>query len=532
MLGGNLTDIPSGVLRTGRTSERRKRQRCEAGMSAGTGIASQLQLEVSEDRLQAWVHVRGIEPGIGPLPTIDDVLKVLEQGKIVVNDAVRSGIQKLVAAVAQSAVGDSAAAPARFLVAEGQSPVEGEDGRFEWSAELAKLFAPPAEGERIDYFARAGFAIVEAGTVVGRVFPARNGTPGVDVLGAAHPPRKAWGAAIRLGPGVKLSPGAPDVVVAEVSGRVVEEHGQVRIHEVVEIAHDVDLSSGSVQATVDVNVHGSVRANFRVHTTKSLHVGKVIEAADVDAGGDITVRGGIFGQDHVGRVRAGGNVTTLLLSEVDIEAAGDIHFQKEILHSGVHALGSVIGERGTVIGGTTYAREGLAVGTLGSDVGLATPVAVGVEVEALRRIRQLEGQIKEATKTAEQIRQAINPVLADPKRLAPAQRERAMDLLTKADETDLKATEMRATVERLQKQAAPHGQPYVRVNELAHPGVQITVDAREVQVRNPLHGPVKIELRKVEGATEVVAVNQRTGSITVLPSVAVNVDAPPAAKRG
>lgn len=501
-------------------------------MSAGTGTNSQVQLEVSEDRLQAWVHVRGQQLGAGTCPTVADILKALEKGKIAVNDVVQKRVEKFVADSLSAAGGDSAATSteAKFLVAEGQAPIDGEDGRFEWSPELAKLFAKPEEGEQIDYFGRCAFATVDVGTAVGRLIAATNGTPGVDVFGTAQPPRKPWGVAVKLGPGLRpAAPGSVEVV-AETCGRVVEERGLVRVYEIVDIAHDVDLTSGSVQACVDVKVGGSVRANFRVHTTKSLSVGKAIEAADIQVGGNITVRGGIFGQ-NLGRVRVGGNVVTHLLSEVDVEAGGDIHFQKEILHSRVHALGTLIGEYGTIIGGTTYAREGIVVGTLGSDAGLATPVAVGVEVEAMRRVRWLERQIKEATGTTEHIRQKIRPLMADLKRLAPAQRERAMALLTRADEADLKATEKRAIVERLTKQAAPCGVPYVLVNERAYAGTQITVDTREVRLKELLHGPVRIELRKVDGATEVTAVNQRTGSTTVLPSVIVDVNAPPANNR-
>lgn len=500
-------------------------------MSASTSTHSYLHLEVSEDRLQAWVHVQGLERAGAPLPTVGDVLSFLEQGKIALNDEVKKRVERLVAEILQKASSGSegglTAAPLRFLVAEGRPPTEGEDGRFEWSPELAKLFAQPGENETVDYFARTAFATVDVGTVVGRVVAARNGEPGADVHGGPWPPRKPWGTAVKLGPGVRLMPGGTGEVVAEACGRVAEERGQVRIYEVVDIAHDVDLTSGSVQSCVDVNVHGSVRSNFRVHTTKSLNVGKAIEAADVNVGGALTVRGGIFGQ-NAGRIRVGGEVVTHLLSEVDIEAGGNIRFQKEILHSRVHALGSLIGDFGTIIGGTTYAREGVVVGTLGSEAGLATPVAVGVEVEGQRRIRQLERQIKETTKSAEQIRQAINPLMADLKRLAREQRERALELLGKADEADLKATELRATVERLVKQAAPRGVPFVTVNEVAHVGTLFIVDAREARLQKLLHGPVKIELRKVEGATEVVAVNQRTGSITVLPSTLVDLDTPPA----
>ena len=56
---------------------------------------------------------------------------------------------------------------------------------------------------------------VDVGTVVGRVVAARNGEPGADVHGGPWPPRKPWGTAVKLGPGVRLMPGGTGEVVAE-----------------------------------------------------------------------------------------------------------------------------------------------------------------------------------------------------------------------------------------------------------------------------------------------------------------------------
>jgi len=44
---------------------------------------------------------------------------------------------------------------------------------------------------------------------------------------------------------------------------------------------------------------------------------------------------------------------------------------------------------------------------------------------------------------------------------------------------------------------------------------------RQAVLHADLKGPVRIEQRKVENVTEFVAVNQLTGSVTVLPSIAL-----------
>lgn len=489
-------------------------------------LAPTLKVVVSEDRLKAWVEVLGMGTAQFVPPQAADVVAALEQARLAVTDAVRARAEEVAAAVRAAATAEGARPPERYLVAEGRAAVDAVDGRFEWTAELASQRAPPEADERIDYFSLNSIVTVTAGTVIGRIVPPQEGVSSIDVYGQERPPRKPKGVPIRVGAGARLKAEGSDEVVAEVDGRVAVERGVVRVSEVLDITGDVDFASGSVDACVDVTVRGTVRSNFHVHTAKALLVDRVIEAADVRAGGDIFVRGGIFGQLGAGKVEAGGTVTVRLLNEVDLRAGGDVQFVKEVLNSRVHTQGRLFGPRGTIIGGQVYAREGLEVRVLGSEACVATAVAAGIEVETLQGVRQLERQVREAQKSADQIRKAVQPLMANLKRLLPAQRERATELLCKADEVELQLDEMKREIARRLKEGSARGRPSVLVGDAIYPGVSITIDGRIVQIQRLLHGPVRVELRKVDAVTEVVAVNQRTGSVTVLQSVEAELDPP------
>jgi hypothetical protein len=494
-----------------------------------------LKVLVSEDRLKAWIVPEGGSPGGAAALTVDAILAELKQARIVITDAVRSRAEELVRLI-QASGGTLPPEPAEgFLIAEGCPPTEAEDGKLEWSRELAEVLTKPAESEQIDYFAQHDIATVLAGAALGRLIPPRDGTAGIDVHGNKHEPRKLKGTPLKLGAGLTLTGAGGDQVVATTAGQVVVRPGTLLLAEVLDIAGDVDFGTGSLQACVDVHVRGTVRSKFSVHTTQSLHVDRIIEAADVEVGRDLVARGGIFGQERTGRVRAGGQVTAKLLNEVDFEAGGDVRFEKEILNSRVRVLGTLIGTHGTIIGGEIYARERIEVGVLGSEGCVTTQVAVGTEVNTLRRVRGLERRIKELQKSADQIRQTINPLLANKKRLLPAQRERATELLSKADEIELQINELRQQSLLMLQEATPRGAPHFLIAEAIHPGVRLTIHAREVRVQTRLHGPLRIELRKIKDVTEIVAVNRRTSSASILPSVEVSLDLPPTsepAKKG
>ncbi len=481
---------------------------------------------VGSDRLKAVVRVsEAVRNGSGA--TVDQIIAALEAAQVAVDDAVRARAEQL-AALCTAAVGQpEAEVPELFLVAQGRAPTDATDGDFEWAPELADKLATPGPGDRIDYFAQNSIITVAAGVTIGRVIAPRDGRPGRDVFGAEIAPSKPKGEPLRLGANVKPSDSSPDEIVSESDGRVLHQNGEVQVSEVLAISGDIDFDSGSIDACVDVIVHGTVRANFKVHTTKSLSVDKVVEAADVHVGGDLVVRGGIFGQEQAGGTRVGGNVVVQLLSEADVRVGGDLRFNKEALNSHTHVIGRVIAERGTIIGGETYGREGIEVRTVGSEAQVATSIATGIEVNTLRRVRRAEKDVRQMEKSAGQIRQAVQPLMANMKRLLPAQRERATELLCKADEIEMQVTDTQEESERQLRAASPQGSACILVSDVLYTGTHIVIDGRDIRLRNDLHGPVKIEIRKVENVTEMVAVNQRTGSITVLPTTGVDLDSPP-----
>jgi uncharacterized protein (DUF342 family) len=244
------------------------------------------------------------------------------------------------------------------------------------------------------------------------------------------------------------------------------------------------------------------------------------------------VGGGICGGDAedptMGRIRAGGSLQARFCNEVFVTVGGDIRVDREILNCQVRCGAHLVCPRGTIIGGHVWAREGMEVAVLGSDAGVHTCVAVGARPTTLRRGKQMEKAGRERRKAAGQIRERIQPLLANLKRLTPQQREAATELMSKAEDWETEAETLQAERVKLLAQARPTGTASIVVHNAIHPGVRIIWEAREIRIDRLIHGPVRIEERKLDGATELVYVNQRTGSVTVLPSTEVDWDALPA----
>ena len=504
-------------------------------MTGDADTSHRLKVVLSDDRMKAFVQITDVGAGSQARPpTASEVRAALERAQVQITADVQARINRFVQkcnAVANEHGPDQwqtmlANSEQQHLLAEGTPPVDAVDGVFEWAPEFdEKLARPSVDVERVNYFALNGVITVGPETLVGRVTPAVPGKSGHDVQGAEVVSRRPDGREIKIGFGLEARGDSPQELYTTVAGRVLFSDDHVRVCEVLEILGDIDFRSGSVDACVDVKVHGTVQSNFHVYTTRSLTVNKGIEAADVRAGGDITVKGGIFGQDDKGSVEAEGTIAAHLINEARVRAGSDIHFHKEVLNSQVFAGGELVGERGTLIGGRIYAREGVRVRRIGSEADVATQVTTGMHSSVLRKIHDVEDQIRACQRAAEDVRKTLDPLVADVKRLGPTQRERVAELLSQAEELNNEIARLREEAERLEREGRPQSEAAIVVHQVVHRGAQLAIGPRVARVREVIQGPTKIVVREIDGREKMVAVHQLSGSITVLPSKLVDLEA-------
>ena len=466
-------------------------------------------VSVDADHLKAWLRLApetehwDLTPG--------EVVSALESASVALDDATAERIKHFVEQVTQQEQ-----PPEEFLIAEGQPPVEGEHARFIWDESLEEPESDPDQEGQVDYRSLNMIRTVEKGAVIGKIVPPEPGTPGTDVHGNLLKPKKRL-EPVKLQAHVALSEEDGESVIATESGRVVLESGKIGVREVLEISGDVDFESGNVDATSDVSIRGTVRDLFQVKSKKSMTINGAVEAAFVQAGGDVLVRGGILNRGK-GKVIAKGKIAAKFCDEADLRADAGIVIAKEAINSRLHTTGKLTAERAGIIGGEVYARQGADVHTLGSEACVPTRVAVGIHLSLFKKSRKIDAETKKQQETVEKICQRVQPLLADVKRLSSEQKEQATGLLYQAQEIGTQIKAKQAQREEMLATGDSQEAPYVRVNGRICQKVVIIIDDRETHFQEETKGPVKIEKRKVDNVTEIVSVNQSTGSITTLNS--------------
>lgn len=465
-------------------------------------------IEVSENGTEAWFL---LEQDSEPRQvTKDHVLQALEAHGIEITDDVVRRADKFTTLTARAR-----RSLERYLVARGRSPTEGKDGEFVWDQRFEKAAIDWQDHGPANYYTRNSVVTVEAGDAIGKIIPPVSANDGIDVYGRPLKPTRS-ARDVQLDATVRRVEDGSTTVIANVAGKVRYEEGRVWIDDVLAIRGDVDFETGNIHSTVDVHVAGTIRDLFEVTSSRSAYVGQSVEAAKVQVEGDLQVRGGILGRDK-GSIKAGGMVIARFCAEAHIHAGGDVKVIKGVMNSHVWCGNKLLATSGALIGGEIFAKEGIEAGVLGSRGCVPTPIAVGIHPLVILEAARLESTAREKRKAARTIRERIEQVLTNPTAFSPRQVERAIALKSKADRTAASADAAEEQARKMIDEARPKGNPYILVAKAIHPGVDIRIGPSHAVFVDDMQGPVRVEEREIEDTTRIVAVNQVSGSVVVLP---------------
>ena len=353
---------------------------------------------VSSDRLTAWVFVY---PPVGEGKELDDGMLSKALGE----KQIKYGLDEDLL----DALPDNPERYFRlFLAARGEAAVHGKDGR------IVDLFARSPERKlvvdeynRVDYAAISFIQNVEEGDVICRIIEPTSGENGKTVLGQDLSARDGRAATVPKGRNTALTDDGT-ALIATKTGHVEFNGRTFQVKPVMEIDGNVDYSTGHINFLGDVHVHGDVCTGFTVRAMGNITVDGVVEAASVEAGGDLIMVKGAQG-DNRAVLRAGHSVFAKYLENCCVYAMEDLHADC-VINCDVYCDGlvEVRSGRGTIIGGSIRAAHEVSAGVLGSRSECHTDVVLGglpcqeFDREVLtREIAELEEKLEKTERQPE-----------------------------------------------------------------------------------------------------------------------------------
>ncbi len=266
-----------------------------------------------------------------------------------------------------------------FPVVMGTAPTRGDDGRITefYSRERICAFTPDADGN-LDYRAQNYFQPVFQDGTICEIHLPTDGIEGTNARGEPMEPKPGDPAKVPGGANTHITEEGTELV-ADIDGDVVFEGDLFVVRSAMQVAGDVDYSTGNINFMGDVHIKGNVRDKFIVRATGSVVVDGLLESAIIDADGDVIIAGGVLG-DNEGTIRSRGNVRAKFMESCIVYSAQSIQTDY-ILGSEIFCDGPLMVStgKGAIIGGNISVHSYIEVKAIGSPhTGRTTTLNMGV----------------------------------------------------------------------------------------------------------------------------------------------------------
>lgn len=287
-------------------------------------------------------------------------------------------------------------------VAAGTPVQQGQNGRLidHFQRQLTAKVTVDAGGVA-DYRAINYFQSVREGDVICDILPPQPGVAGMRVDGALAEPAQVKSAIVPAGQHTRISD-AGDQLLATKTGHLEFDGQKFLVKVLLDIPGNVDYSTGNLEYDGDIHIHGDVRATFSVKATGNIMIDGLVEAANVEAGGDILVSCGVLGDDNA-TVVCGGNLRAKYLESCTAYVGKSV-FADCIMSSQIYCDDSVevLSGRGAIIGGSIVAGHRIKSKAIGTDSGRKTDLELGtltyVKMQHSEEIAQLKNAMAELTR--------------------------------------------------------------------------------------------------------------------------------------
>lgn len=342
-------------------------------------------ITTSPDKMEAYLKITNILQN--EQVTFESLVEAIRNAKIVHNidyEAIRAFCNEPIENVP-------------ILIARGDMPINGEDGKIVFEILTQKSHFSAGTGNKVDFreFPTQRRIIVKKGQKIATIYPPTEGMPGKNVYGEEVPARKGNDAKISLGKNVALSEdGMYIMATSEGLLKVDPEKNFIEVSEYLEIEGDVDYTTGNIDFPGIVFVKGDIKPGFIVRAKGDIEIGGVAEASTVISLEGSVKLSGAKGKEK-GLLKAKKNLSVKYAESITIEAE-NVFFEHNLLNCTVRANNSIVGQgrNSSIIGGDYVAGNLIECDEIGSDMGVKTTLEVGVNPYLREEMKLLKAQIE------------------------------------------------------------------------------------------------------------------------------------------
>ncbi len=284
------------------------------------------------------------------------------------------------------------------VVAKGTLPTNGTPSRIEYKFDTSnekKVELKEDEHGNVDHKSVGRITSVEEGELLAVKIPAVPGEKGMTVTAKELPAKEGTDLALPLGENVTATDDGLGIVAA-ITGQPFIRDNRVSVSPVYKVNGDVNYKSGNIDFKGTVIVTGNVNSDFEVKATTDIEIHGNIEKAFISAGGDVRIKGGLYGANE-GKITAGGDISIRSVDAGILEAGGNITIGQQARMSTLMAGKDIIlnNPKGSIVGGKATAAHHFIVSNLGSTSFTDTIIEIGINPKLKKAHEELEKRIEE-----------------------------------------------------------------------------------------------------------------------------------------
>jgi len=339
-------EIMAAQDRTGK-----KKSKIDQSSQFSSEFGAFVDLQISEDRVQAWIRVPKTVQGTSD---IEPVIKLIKKRGIKRGIVNNNQIQKFMKNCTDP--------HEKFIVAQGIAPSVGKQAEiiynFNTQSDSAGVIN---EDGSIDFKARGDSPFVKKGFVLAEKQPMEQPKSGIDIFGETLLVGDVDDIPLEGGEGVELSEDGLKLTAAITGQPSIDIKGVISVLESFTVNGDVDFKTGNINFNGNVIVKGAVKEGFLVECDE-LTVNE-INGGIIKIRGDLKVSNGIVNAD----IKTEGGIQAKFLHKTKVYGYGDMMITREIMESYIAIHGALNNETGRITGCTVAARKGMSVKQIGTE---------------------------------------------------------------------------------------------------------------------------------------------------------------------
>ena len=250
------------------------------------------------------------------------------------------------------------------------------------------------ETGRINYKNKNYINNVHKGEVIAKYHPPVMPSIGRDVFGDIIHPRPETTFTYKQGKGLVLDE-ERGLLLSEYDGILtISTDNEIIISDTKIIEGNVDIAIGNLYVKGHLHIKGDVCNGLEVKTEGNIQIDGNIEESTVWCGQNLTVKGGIIGNDR-SSINVKGNCKVSFIRNGNVNCGGDLVTNGSIMHCDIVTQGKIIADhekRGKIVGGKIHGAMGINVSYVGNNSGVKTNLLAGIDARTKEEIKELKKQ--------------------------------------------------------------------------------------------------------------------------------------------